>query len=216
MPAPPMPPYDPPTGPLDIVHADAALLVINKPAGLLSVPGKAAEHSDCLLARVVDAFSEARLVHRLDMDTSGLMVFAQSPSAQRHLGLQFERRHLEKTYTARVAGPVLSETGAVDLPLIADWPNRPLQKVCHATGKPALTRWAVLQRDAGEQRLALYPKTGRSHQLRVHCAALGHPIVGDRFYGGPPAPRLMLHASALRLRHPEGGAWQAFERPAPF
>ncbi|MGB0497429.1 MAG: RluA family pseudouridine synthase [Rubricella sp.] len=202
---PPMPAYDPPDGPLRVVHRDDALIVVDKPAGLLTVPGRDPVLADCLEARVKAAFPEALLVHRLDMDTSGLVVFAASPAAQRHLGLQFERRRIRKTYHALVDGIVAADTGRIDLPLIADWPNRPLQKVCHETGRAAVTDWRVIGRGREKTLLELRPVTGRSHQLRVHCRETGHPIVGDRFYGGSVAERLMLIAHRLELRHPEGG-----------
>ena len=211
--------YAPPRDPLRILHADHEIVVLDKPAGLLSVPGKGAHLADCLLARVTAAFPTALLVHRLDRDTSGVMVFALSPHAQRHLGLQFEKRQMKKTYVARVAGRLGPKVGTVDLPLIVDWPNRPRQKVCFETGKPAVTEWRVLRHGAGETRVRLMPKTGRSHQLRVHMRALGHPILGDPFYASGPArdfPRLMLHAEALRLRHPDGGAGVRFRAKAPF
>jgi len=209
--------YAPPNGPLVVVYRDEDLLLVDKPSGLLSVPGKAAEHSDCLEGRVKAEFDGALLVHRLDMDTSGLMVFAMNRRAQRHLGLQFERRHIEKTYVAEVLGRVEGEAGEVDLPLIVDWPNRPLQKVCHETGKAALTRWQVIACARTSTRMSLRPKTGRSHQLRVHMLALGHPILGDRFYGaGNPAPRLMLHSESLTLYHPAGGARHRFIAACPF
>lgn len=203
----PLPPicYDPPKAPLEVIHADQDVLAVSKPAGLLSVPGKGAHLSDCLLARVEMDFPEARLVHRLDMDTSGIMIFARNPDAQRHLGLQFERRHCRKHYLARVAGVVTQDAGDIDLPLIADWPNRPLQKVCFETGKTALTSWSIAQRAKDTTLLNLFPHTGRSHQLRIHLKETGHPILGDRFYGGLPAPRLMLHAWQLTVRHPDGG-----------
>jgi tRNA pseudouridine32 synthase/23S rRNA pseudouridine746 synthase len=144
------------------------------------------------------------------------MVFARSATAQRHLGLQFERRHLRKEYVARVDGVVQEDQGRIDLPLIADWPNRPLQKVCFDTGKHARTDWRVLARGEGSTLLELHPLTGRSHQLRVHCREIGHPIIGDRFYAGPPASRLMLHAARLTLRHPNGGAEVSFSSDVPF
>jgi len=200
--------YDPPTDPLQILHDDHELLAVNKPASLLSVPGKGAHLADCLLTRVQEVFPTALLVHRLDRDTSGVMVFALTPHAQRHLGLQFERRKTKKTYIARVWGEMIGDEGTVDLPLIVDWPNRPLQKVCHETGKPAQTDWRVLRRGGGETRVRLHPLTGRSHQLRVHMLSLGHPILGDPFYASGAArdfPRLMLHAERLKLRHPDGG-----------
>lgn len=211
--------YAPPDGPLDIVHLDHALLVLNKPAGLLSVPGKGAHLADCLLTRAQAAFPEALLVHRLDRDTSGVMIFALTQAAQRHLGLQFEKRQAKKTYIARVWGEVAEKTGTIDLPLIVDWPNRPKQKVDHDQGKPAQTDWRVLRIKGGTTRVRLSPKTGRSHQLRVHMMALGHPILGDPFYAEGPArdfERLMLHSESLRIRHPDGGAGVTFKAPVPF
>ncbi|RDC71564.1 RluA family pseudouridine synthase [Rhodovulum sp. 12E13] len=210
--------YHRPEGPVQILHRDASLLVVVKPAGLLSVPGKAEGAEDCLIARLGRMDRETRLVHRLDRDTSGVMVFARSKQAQRHLGRQFERRYVSKAYEAVVAGH-LDGAGEVDLPLVADWPNRPRQMVCHARGRPARTRWRALSHDDGATRVALAPETGRSHQLRVHMAALGHPILGDPLYGlaeGADAPRLMLHASRLAFRHPEGGTPVAFESRPPF
>nr|WP_233713018.1 pseudouridine synthase [Amaricoccus solimangrovi] len=193
---------------------------MDKPSGLLSVPAKPPGPQDCLEARVRADFPEALLIHRLDGDTSGLMVFARTKLAQRHLGWQFERRQVGKTYVARVAGLMAADQGRIDLPLICDWPNRPLQMVCHERGKPAVTEWRVLEREAAATRVALRPLTGRSHQLRVHLKSLGHPILGDRFYAPPEAlaaaPRLQLHAARLAFRHPEGGAHVAFESAAPF
>ena len=211
--------YAPPDTPLDILHHDHEIVVLNKPSGLLSVPGKGPELADCLLARVAEAFPTALLVHRLDRDTSGVMVFALTPHAQRHLGLQFERRQAKKTYLARVLGRLEPAQGTVDLPLTVDWPNRPRQMVCHATGRPALTDWRVLRAGDEESRVRLMPQTGRSHQLRVHMRALGHPILGDRLYATGAAldyPRLMLHSEELRLRHPDGGRGIRFRAPAPF
>lgn len=210
--------YNPPSDPLDIIHADHELIVVNKPSGLLSVPGKGAHLADCLIARVQEAFPTALLVHRLDRDTSGVMIFAATPHAQRHLGLQFEKRQTKKAYIARVLGRLEPKEGTVDLPLIVDWPNRPRQMVCHATGKSAQTDWKVLKATEEESRLRLFPKTGRSHQLRVHMLALGHPILGDPFYSDSPEahPRLMLHAEELRLRHPDGGKGMRFFAKAPF
>lgn len=211
--------YSPPSGPLDILYDDHALLAVNKPAGLLSVPGRGEHLADCLITRIQATFPTALLVHRLDRDTSGVMVFALTPHAQRALGLQFEKRQTRKTYVARVWGQVTEKAGTVDLPLIVDWPNRPLQKVCHDTGKPAVTDWRLLRSTATESRLRLMPRTGRSHQLRVHMQALGHPILGDPFYAQGPAlafPRLMLHSEELRLNHPESGKGLSFRAPADF
>lgn len=211
--------YAPPDDPLDVIHADHEILIVNKPSGLLSVPGKGPHLADCLIARVQVAFPQALLIHRLDRDTSGVMVFALTRHAQRHIGLQFEKRMTKKTYVARVWGMLEPKKGTVDLPLIVDWENRPLQKVCHETGKSAQTDWRVLRSDARESRVRLMPKTGRSHQLRVHMLSLGHPILGDPFYAQGEAQeyeRLMLHSEELRLRHPDGGEGVKFRAKAPF
>ena len=211
--------YSPPNDPLDIVHDDHEIVIVNKPSGLLSVPGRGEHLADCLVTRVQAVFPTALLVHRLDRDTSGVMVFALTPHAQRHLGLQFEKRKVQKTYVARVFGDVQGDSGTIDLPLIVDWPNRPKQKICHDTGKPAITDWKVLKRSADETRLRLFPHTGRSHQLRVHMLALGHPILGDPFYATDAAldhPRLMLHSETLKLHHPDGGKTEKFRVKAPF
>ncbi|MEM6304917.1 MAG: RluA family pseudouridine synthase [Pseudomonadota bacterium] len=211
--------YAPPDDPLHVLHEDAEVLLVNKPSGLLSVPGKGAHLADCLLSRVQAAFPDALLVHRLDRDTSGVMIFALTRHAQRHLGLQFEKRMTRKAYVARVWGVPSESAGTVDLPLIVDWPNRPLQKVCHETGKPAMTDWKVIKREGDSARLRLFPKTGRSHQLRVHMKALGHPILGDPFYATGPArdfPRLMLHSEELRFKHPNGGRSIKIRSAAPF
>lgn len=203
----------PPDGPA-IVHADDALLIVEKPAGLLSVPGRDPAHRDSVQTRLAASHPESRLIHRLDMDTSGLMVFARTPAAQRHLGLQFERRHIHKTYHALVAGAPGEDQGHIDAPIRTDWPNRPLQMI-HPEGRAAQTDWH-LEAAGPPARLRLHPRTGRSHQLRLHLAHIGMPILGDRFYDGAAAPRLMLHASALGLRHPNGGAQVQFESPCPF
>lgn len=211
--------YDPPQDPLVILHHDHQVLLVDKPAGLLSVPGKAENLADCLLARVQAAFPEALLVHRLDRDTSGVMIFAVTPHAQRHLGLQFENRQTKKTYVARVWGEMATKMGTVDLPLIVDWPNRPLQHVNHETGKPAVTDYRVVRVGKGESRVRLMPRTGRSHQLRVHMQSLGHPILGDPFYATGAArdfPRMMLHSETLQFRHPDGGAGIRVTAKCPF
>lgn len=197
---------------------DEDLIFINKPAGLLSVPGKT--EPDCVEARLRDTHPDALTVHRLDMATSGVMVFAKNKAAQRHLGLQFERRHLKKTYIAVVDGHVEGDEGHIDLPLRADWPNRPLQMVCHEQGRPSQTDWKVLERYEDRTRLELTPLTGRSHQLRVHLLAIGHPILGDEFYAHGHAlsasPRLLLHAHTLSLFKPTGGERITIESPVPF
>ncbi|MAM25397.1 MAG: RNA pseudouridine synthase [Rhodobacteraceae bacterium] len=211
--------YDPPDVPLSVLHEDAHVLLVDKPSGLLSVPGKGPELADCLLSRVQVAFPDALLVHRLDRDTSGVMIFALTPHAQRHLGLQFEKRMTKKTYVARVWGVPSDKTGTVDLPLIVDWPNRPRQMVCHDTGKPAQTDWRLIKAEGDTARVRLHPRTGRSHQLRVHMLALGHPILGDPFYAEGPArdfPRLMLHSEELRFNHPQGGHSTKVRSKAPF
>lgn len=211
--------YNPPQDPLVVIHADHHLLLVDKPSGLLSVPGKGEHLADCLLARVQKAFPEALLVHRLDRDTSGVMVFALTQQAQRHLGLQFEKRQTKKTYVAQLHGHLEPKDGTVDLPLIVDWPNRPRQMVCHDTGKEAITDWKVVRYSDDQTRVRLFPKTGRSHQLRVHMLAMGHPIMGDPFYAtgeALEAPRLMLHAETLQLRHPDGGKGMRFTAKCPF
>jgi tRNA pseudouridine32 synthase/23S rRNA pseudouridine746 synthase len=211
--------YAPPDTPLSVLHEDADVILVDKPAGLLSVPGKGPHLADCLLSRVQTAFPQALLVHRLDRDTSGVMIFAQTPHAQRHLGLQFEKRMMQKSYVARVWGVPEEKSGTIDLPLVVDWPNRPRQKVDHENGKPAQTAWRLLKAEGETARLQLKPRTGRSHQLRVHCLALGHPILGDPFYATGPArafPRLMLHALELRFKHPDGGRSMKMRAPAPF
>lgn len=211
--------YAPPNDPLDIIHSDGAILVLNKPSGLLSVPGRGPDLADCLIARARAVFPEVLLVHRLDMDTSGVIIFALTPQAQRHLGRQFEERRAKKSYIARVWGHVAGQSGTIDLPLIVDWPNRPLQKVDFETGRPAVTDWRALSRDDQTTRMRLSPKTGRSHQLRVHMRELGHVICGDPLYAHGPArdfARLMLHAESLKISHPEGGKGMVFRAPCPF
>ena len=211
--------YAPPDTPLSVLHEDAEVLLVDKPAGLLSVPGKGPHLADCLMARVQAAFPDALLVHRLDRDTSGVMIFALTPHAQRHLGLQFEKRMTRKSYVARIWGVPDERAGLIDLPLIVDWPNRPRQMVCHDTGKPAQTEWRLLRAEGETARVRLFPKTGRSHQLRVHMLSLGHPILGDPFYATGPArdfPRLMLHSEELRFKHPNGGASMKVRAKVPF
>ncbi|MEL7181669.1 MAG: RluA family pseudouridine synthase [Pseudomonadota bacterium] len=211
--------YNPPLDPLNILHDDHEVLLVDKPSGLLSVPGKGEHLSDCLMSRVQKVFPTALLVHRLDRDTSGVMIFALTPHAQRHLGLQFEKRQTKKTYVARVWGEMAEKTGTVDLPLIVDWPNRPRQMVDHENGKQAVTDWRLVRSGGSESRLRLMPRTGRSHQLRVHMLALGHPILGDPFYANGPArdyPRLMLHSETLQFRHPDGGQGMRITAKCPF
>ncbi len=211
--------YSPPMDPLEVLHLDHEVIVLNKPAGLLSVPGKGEELADCLLTRVQVAFPDALLVHRLDRDTSGVMIFALTRHAQRNLSQQFEKRTTKKTYIARVWGVPTEKSGTIDLPLIVDWPNRPRQMVCHATGKPAQTDWRMVRDEGCTARMRLSPHTGRSHQLRVHMLSLGHVILGDPIYAEGPAaefPRLMLHSEELRFKHPDGGQMTRVRSKAPF
>ena len=197
-----------------ILFADDYVVVADKPAGLLSVPGRGADKQDCLVARVQAEFRDALTVHRLDMATSGLIVFGRGAKAQRTLSIAFSERRVEKRYIAVVAGTVEADAGEVDLPLITDWPNRPRQMIDHKIGKPSLTRYRVVTRKAGRTRVELEPVTGRSHQLRVHMMALGHPIVGDVFYAPPEvaavSDRLLLHAERLAVPHPETGVGMTF------
>lgn len=210
----------PPASELDILHIDDALLVLNKPTGLLSVPGRGADKHDSLSVRVQAIYPDALVVHRLDMDTSGLVLMARSQESQRKLNHMFSERQVEKQYTAIVAGLVQQDKGKIDLPLVCDWPNRPRQMVDHTNGKPALTIYKVVSRDAhtNTTRIQFTPVTGRTHQLRVHMQALGHPISGDPLYGEKSAyaPRMMLHASALRLEHPVTQARLEIQHPPDF
>lgn len=211
--------YIPTTEQPRILHADHEILVVDKPAGLLSVPGKGPGREDCLINRLRGPFPTVLLVHRLDLDTSGVMVFGLTPHAQRHLGLQFEHRQTKKQYIARLWGRLEPKQGRVDLPLCVDWPNRPRQHVDHENGKPAQTDWRVMRYEDNTTRVRLTPLTGRSHQLRVHMQQSGHPILGDPLYAEGPGrdfPRLMLHAESLRLRHPDGGQFVTFSAPCPF
>ncbi|MFZ5482869.1 MAG: RluA family pseudouridine synthase [Pseudomonadota bacterium] len=199
-----------------LLFADDHLLVYDKPAGMLAVPGRGADKQDCLSTRAQARYPDARVVHRLDQATSGLLVLARGLAAQRALSRAFAERRVEKRYIALVAGrlaPPAGDWGVIDLPLRADWPNRPRQCVDLERGKSSLTHWRVLGTQAGGQatRLELAPVTGRSHQLRVHLRALGHPILGDRLYQGPEAARLYLHAWTLGVPHPGTGTNLLFE-----
>lgn len=211
--------YDPPDVPLQILHEDAAIIVVDKPAGLLTVPGKLENRQDCLVSRLQAARWDALTVHRLDCDTSGVIIFARTKQAQGFLGQEFEQRRAQKTYIARVQGVIDADSGTIDLPLGSDWDYRPRQKVDPVHGRPAVTDWQVIDRSDTETRVRLTPHTGRSHQLRVHMAELGHPILGDPLYAEGPArdyPRLMLHAESLRFAHPETGKGVTFTAPCPF
>ncbi len=210
--------YDPPDTPLQFLHEDAAILVMDKPAGLLSVPGKLDGRQDSLLTRLQATRWDTLLVHRLDCDTSGVIIFARTKQAQGFLGQEFEQRRAQKTYIARLHGHLAEDSGTVDLPLGSDWDYRPRQKVT-PDGKPAQTDWQVIDRFDGETRVRLTPHTGRSHQLRVHMLALGHAIVGDQIYAPDrfrQYPRLMLHAETLSLHHPVTKERVSFSAPVPF
>jgi len=205
------------------LYIDDTLLVVDKPSGLLAVPGRGTDKQDCLSARVQARYPDALIVHRLDMATSGLMVMARGAEAQRALSQAFAAREVHKRYIAVVAGQLNAppqEWGIIDLPILLDWPNRPLRIIDHQLGKPSLTRWRVIAVDDSSTRLELEPVTGRSHQLRVHLRELGHPILGDALYAPPEvqamAVRLLLHAWSLRFVHPMTGEELVFESVAPF
>ena len=213
--------YAPPTKPyLSVLHRDEDVVVVSKQSGLLSVPGRGAALADCLEARVRAQFPGARIVHRLDLDTSGVMVLALNREAHRHLGQQFEKRQVTKVYNARVWGLVRDDAGEIDAPLICDWPNRPRQIIDRLQGRQALTAWQVVHRDTNITRVRLIPKTGRSHQLRVHMLSIGHPILGDNIYAHSEAcsaaDRMQLHAQSLTFHHPTGGMEMTIEDACPF
>ncbi len=211
---------------IEPIYVDDTLLVVDKPSGLLAVPGRGADKQDCLSARVQFRYPDALIVHRLDMATSGLMVMARGAAMQRALSMAFAAREVSKRYLAVVAGRLEAPTeawGVINLPIIADWPNRPLRMIDHEAGKPSVTRWRVLAHHASgliSTRVELEPVTGRSHQLRLHLRELGYPILGDTLYAPPAiqamAGRLLLHAGSLRFVHPETRDECVFECPAPF
>jgi tRNA pseudouridine32 synthase/23S rRNA pseudouridine746 synthase len=202
---------------MQILFADAHLIAVDKPAGLLSVPGRGEALRDCVSARVQALYPDALIVHRLDMATSGLLLLARDAAMQRSLGLSFADRSVRKDYVAIVEGWVDADDGSIELPIGADWPNRPRQQVDRLHGKPSVTKWRVLSRDpvANTTRLALQPLTGRTHQLRVHLQAIGHTIVGDALYG-TLSHRLMLHAHRLELTHPATSQPLVLTAPLPF
>lgn len=191
-------------GDIALRYEDEHLLVVSKPSGLLSVPGKGPLGADCLITRLQKDYAEALVVHRLDMSTSGLMVLARSKSVHRDLSLAFMERRVTKAYQAIVRGHMGLDEGVIEAPLITDWPNRPRQMICYERGKPSQTRYRVKKRSEDQTLVDLFPITGRSHQLRVHLLSLGHPILGDDLYGGgqAEAERLMLHATELGFEHP--------------
>ena len=213
--------YCPPTLPwLEILYQNKDIIVIDKPSGLLSVPGRDPAHRDSVYARILAEHPKAHVVHRLDMATSGVMVLALRRNAEKELKRQFRDRETKKTYYARVAGHVKQATGTIELPLICDWPNRPKQKVDHKLGKPSQTHYEVINRAARSTLVKLTPITGRSHQLRVHMLAIGHPILGDNFYADPLAKslasRLLLHAQALTINQPYSGKELSFTSQPSF
>lgn len=205
---------------IEYLYQDDWMLVVNKPAGLLSVPGRGPDKQDCVWHRVQQQHPTARIVHRLDQATSGLMVLAKTAESHRALSIQFQDRIPEKRYQAVIAGVPEQQEGQIELPLRCDWERRPRQMVDPVQGKPALTHWRCIERGTDSSRVLLFPHTGRSHQLRVHMQALGHPILGDEFYAPSDviarASRLLLHAERLALRHPLSTDWMAFCTPCPF
>jgi tRNA pseudouridine32 synthase/23S rRNA pseudouridine746 synthase len=211
--------------PLRVVYADDAIVILNKPSGLLAVPGKTS--NECLSLQVQARFADALIVHRLDMATSGLLVMARGIAMQRLLNASFSERRVHKRYEAVVAGDCRAMRGdeewkTIDLPILVDWPNRPLRKIDHVDGKPSTTRWRCVHYDItrNTSHLQLEPVTGRSHQLRVHLQAIGHPIVGDALYApadvAAASPRLLLHAAELAFTHPASSEWVHFALPAAF
>jgi tRNA pseudouridine32 synthase / 23S rRNA pseudouridine746 synthase len=213
---------------LNVIHEDEKMIVLDKPAGLLAVPGRGPDKQDCLSARAQAKWPDALVVHRLDMATSGLVVMARGIEAQRQLSRAFEQREVHKRYTAVVAGTLRNPQpdngwNTIDLPLTIDWPNRPRSIVSAELGKPSVTRWRLAGAPTDDDhttRLELEPVTGRTHQLRVHLQAIGHPILGDMLYATPEqqarAPRLLLHAHQLSLPHPQHGDTVHFHSPCPF
>jgi tRNA pseudouridine32 synthase/23S rRNA pseudouridine746 synthase len=205
---------------VNILLSDDDIIIVDKAPGLLSVPGRGADKLDSVSHRLSLQFEEVHIVHRLDMATSGIMVFARSKDTLRNLQQQFQNRKTEKSYQAIVAGSLTPTQGAINLPMRCDWPNRPKQMVCYEFGKKSLTRWRVMDYINGNTRLELLPFTGRSHQLRIHCEALGHPILGDNLYGTPysqnATKELCLHAQCLSFTHPKTNEWLTFTSAAPF
>ena len=205
---------------IEIIYADEQIVVANKPQNLLSVPGRGPANQDCLLHRLQPQFPTARIVHRLDCATSGIMVLALDADSHRELSRQFHDRETQKSYIAIISGVVEQACGLVELPLRCDWENRPKQIVDHQQGKHALTHFRVIEQHKDRARVELTPITGRSHQLRVHMQAMGHPILGDRFYADAnalqKAERLLLHAETLGINHPRHQQPLSFTAPCPF
>ena len=205
---------------IPIIYHDAYIVAINKPSGLLSVKGIGVEKIDCVAVRVASAIEGARIVHRLDRDTSGILIMARDKKTHRELSRQFQDREVKKEYIAVVGGVVSGEEGVIDIPIRKDLENPPCQCVDFENGKPSETFWKVLERERDRTRLALFPKTGRSHQLRIHLRELGHPILGDDLYATPEfqecSERLMLHANTLIVVHPASGDTLTLTVPCPF
>ena len=213
-------PLTPPPGLPPLLYQDEHILVLDKPSGLLSVPGLGSENQDCLARRVGEQYPGALIVHRLDRDTSGVIIMARDPDAHRALSRQFEKRNVSKIYVAVVAGSMQEEQGVIDLPLRKDIDRPPRHMVDPVQGKSAVTNWRVLQRDEDHTRVELRPQTGRSHQLRVHLMSIGHPILGDDLYAPAEvlarAERLLLHALTLSVRHPVTNERVTFTADCPF
>lgn len=216
------PPYIVPHSqePILVLYEDEHLLLVRKPDLLLSIPGRHPLNKDCLITRLQRDYPSASIVHRLDLDTSGIMIIPLTRECHAHISHQFQQRRVEKTYTAVVWGEPERDSGDIDLPIACDWDNRPRQMICHERGKQALTRYRVLERRGDRSRLELSPVTGRSHQLRIHLRELGHPILGCDMYAHPRAlamaDRLMLHATRIGFEHPATGAWLRGESPPDF
>ncbi|HEY8575573.1 MAG TPA: RluA family pseudouridine synthase [Devosia sp.] len=213
--------YHPPLDPyLNVLYVDEDILVVDKQSGLLSVPGKDPSLWDCIEYRARQTWPTAGMCHRLDKDTSGVLVLALNKRAHGRIGSQFEHRKTTKAYIARVDGIIESDSGLVDLPLATDWENKPRQRVDWDNGRPSQTEYVVLEREAAATRVRLHPLTGRTHQLRVHMKAIGHVILGDAFYADAAAlaaaDRLQLHAAELGLTHPTTGEFVRFVAPTPF
>ena len=205
---------------IDVIYSDERIVVLDKPTNMLSVPGIGPEKRDCVALRVASVIKGARIVHRLDRDTSGVLIMANDAEAHRELSRQFQDREVSKIYEAVVAGVVQEDTGLIDLPIRKDIENPPRQCVDHVQGRASQTRWNVIERTGDRTRLALYPYTGRSHQLRLHLREIGHPILGDDLYATPVqqemAERLLLHAVSLSIVHPETAGPMTFESQVPF
>lgn len=207
---------------IEILHHENFFLVINKPAGLLSVPGRNPANHDSVLTRLAVSYPDSAIVHRLDFDTSGIMVIPLNKFTLSEISKQFQSREISKAYTAVVSGIVESEAGEIDLPIAADSENRPKYKICHYTGKKSLTEFSIVSRSIADNctRLLLHPVTGRSHQLRLHLQAIGHPILGDVFYADDESKqkssRLLLHATEIKFQHPDTKRLVSFHSPVPF